>query len=55
MSPIINCYNCDAEFEVISSYDTDEEVSFCPYCGSEIDIDEDDSEEDEDYDEDTRH
>lgn len=35
------CNNCDAEFSVYSSFDNEEEISFCPYCGSELDFDED--------------
>jgi DNA-directed RNA polymerase subunit RPC12/RpoP len=51
------CNNCDAEFSVYSSFETDDLISFCPYCGSEIedideeiddfDMDDDESEEDD--------
>lgn len=46
------CYNCDAEFTVHTIYETDVDVCFCPYCGSEIEgteedfIDEEDEEDD---------
>jgi len=46
------CYNCDEEFTVKSVYETESEVSFCPYCGSELDFEEDDEDDeldDEDY------
>lgn len=55
MSDTYNCYECDEEFTVQSTYDTEDPVSFCPYCGSEIEHEEDDIdledelEEDEDY------
>lgn len=44
------CFNCDAEFSVTPSVDYDEEIQFCPYCGSELSIedDEDDDEDDDD-------
>lgn len=32
----ITCDECDAEFEVIPTNDSYNEVSFCPYCGSEV-------------------
>lgn len=32
----INCDECDAEFEVIPTNDSYNEVSFCPFCGSEV-------------------
>lgn len=46
------CYECDSEFMVHAPYDQENTVSFCPYCGSEIeneaDFDEEvDSEADE--------
>lgn len=38
--PII-CYNCDEEFVIHTPYKTEAIVSFCPFCGSEVeDIDE---------------
>jgi rRNA maturation endonuclease Nob1 len=51
MKDWMECESCGTEFRVIS--DTDETVSFCPYCGSEVEPDEEDEEEfeeDEDYD-----
>jgi rRNA maturation endonuclease Nob1 len=35
------CYACDAEFLVHTPYDHEDTISFCPFCGSEIeDLDE---------------
>ena len=33
------CYNCDAEFKVQSLFDKEsgQAVSFCPFCGEELD------------------
>jgi len=44
------CFECDAEFVVHSAYAEDQPVSFCPFCGSEIEDEEsfDDLDEDED-------
>jgi transcription initiation factor IIE alpha subunit len=39
------CYECDEEFVVHSSYDTQSQVSFCPFCGSEMDITDEDADE----------
>lgn len=47
MSDTLTCYECTAEFSVQPAYDIEDLVSFCPYCGSEIE-----HEEDDDYDED---
>jgi rRNA maturation endonuclease Nob1 len=52
------CYNCDEEFTVEPVFITTQEVSFCPYCGSEIEPSEwveDDTESLDDEDEDPRH
>lgn len=51
MSPIFTCYECDAEYSVDSIFETDDPVSFCPYCGSEIEHEEEDDDEldDEDF------
>jgi rRNA maturation endonuclease Nob1 len=38
------CFECDAEFVIHTPFDVDDPVSFCPFCGSEIeseDLDED--------------
>lgn len=40
------CYSCDAEFSIDPMTDEDE-PSYCPYCASELDIDEDLDYEDE--------
>lgn len=47
--PIL-CENCDTEFLVTQTEDYDQDVAFCPFCGSEIDgyIDDEDFEDDED-------
>jgi len=49
------CYSCDTEFAVVPAFELGEQVSFCPYCGSEVEepVDEDlDDMEEEDLDED---
>lgn len=52
----ITCYNCEEEFKVESVYETEAEVCFCPFCGSELDIEDlDDLDIDEDTDEDYRN
>lgn len=43
------CYNCDAEFEVLSSTHYDEDIIFCPYCGTDIGTEEDEDDEDSSY------
>ena len=50
----ITCYNCEEAFKVEPVYETEAEVCFCPFCGSELDIQDYDEEEgleedDEDY------
>jgi rRNA maturation endonuclease Nob1 len=50
--PVI-CYECDTEFVVHTPYEDDQDVSFCPFCGSETEGDEVDSFEDTDDDDDT--
>jgi hypothetical protein len=43
------CYECDSEFIVTTPYDNEQMISFCPFCGSEMDgIDEEFADEDED-------
>lgn len=47
------CYNCDEEFVVQTPYETEAIVAFCPFCGSEVEVNDDtlyfdDEEEDED-------
>ena len=45
----IECQSCLTEFRVVS--DTDEIVTFCPYCGDSLDVESDeDDDEDKDYD-----
>lgn len=49
------CYNCDEEFVIHTPYDTEAAVSFCPFCGSEVEdsdiVDEDDFEDFDEEDE----
>ena len=40
------CYNCDAEYVVHTPYKTEEPVSFCPFCGCEVEGVEEDLEGD---------
>lgn len=54
MSDTITCYNCEEEFKVESVFETEQEVLFCPYCGSELDIEDLDDGDLDDYDEDYR-
>ena len=35
------CYSCDEEFVVHTPYETTASVTFCPFCGSEVEEDED--------------
>jgi len=35
------CYECDTEFVVHTPYEDDHTVSFCPFCGSEVEVDSD--------------
>ena len=35
------CYNCDEEFIVSTPYETEAIVEFCPFCGSDVEVDED--------------
>lgn len=46
------CHECGAEFYVFSTYDEQDadDVSFCPYCGSELYHLDEDSEPDCDLD-----
>lgn len=48
-SGIVYCDECEAEFEVIPACESYDEISFCPFCGSELVGDEFDD-EDEEYD-----
>jgi rRNA maturation endonuclease Nob1 len=45
--PLI-CYACDTEFVVDTPYETDYSVSFCPFCGSEVEGEEEEFDEEED-------
>ncbi len=42
------CYACDSEFIVHTLYDTETPVSFCPYCGSEVEGEDEEFEDEED-------
>jgi rRNA maturation endonuclease Nob1 len=51
--PIL-CYECDIEFVIHTAFEHDEDVSFCPFCGSEVEADidfetSDDDQDDEDH------
>jgi hypothetical protein len=46
------CFECDAEFIVHTPYETEESVSFCPFCGSEVEPNEDELEDEFDEDDD---
>lgn len=48
-SGIVLCDECDAEFEVIPACESYDEISFCPFCGSEL-VGDEDFDEDEEYD-----
>ncbi|NDH49003.1 MAG: hypothetical protein EBY41_00375 [Proteobacteria bacterium] len=59
MSKQIECLECDEVFKVIPTKGSAAELSFCPFCGSELDedfdiMDELDFEPDDDIDEDFR-
>lgn len=43
------CFNCDSEFEIKPLYDTELDVTFCPFCGSELEEEIEDEIDDEDY------
>ena len=47
MKDWIECQSCWAEFKVVS--DSDETVTFCPYCGGDVEDTEEDVEEEDDY------
>jgi rRNA maturation endonuclease Nob1 len=44
------CYECDQEFSVQSTYEEEQPIAFCPYCGNELNVEDD---EDEDLDDDS--
>lgn len=46
------CFECDAEFIIHTPYDVVDPVSFCPFCGSEVEATEEELEDDELDDED---
>jgi uncharacterized paraquat-inducible protein A len=48
MTASITCYDCDEEFTVDSLLEKGSQVSFCPFCGTEIEQEEDDDLDDED-------
>lgn len=46
------CYECDSEFtveEVTKGIELEQSISFCPFCGSEMDYEEEDDDLDEEY------
>lgn len=45
---ILLCTNCDAEFSVDRFDDEEEEIQYCPFCGSHLwdeELEEDDEDE----------
>ena len=46
MNKELTCNECDETFEIFS--DSDSQVCFCPFCGSEMDMNDS---EDDDFDE----
>lgn len=50
-SGIVYCDECEAEFEVVPACNSYDEISFCPYCGSEL-VSDDDFEDEDDYEDD---
>jgi rRNA maturation endonuclease Nob1 len=42
------CFECDSEFIVHTPYESDMQVSFCPFCGSEVELTEEELDEEED-------
>lgn len=47
----ITCYNCEEEFRIEPVYESEAEICFCPYCGSELDLQDFEEEFEEDLDE----
>lgn len=43
------CYECDAEFVVHTPYSDGDQVSFCPFCGAEMEGDDLDEITDDDF------
>jgi len=42
------CFECDSEFVIHTPFDANQPVSFCPFCGSELeDVDEEFDDEDQ--------
>jgi uncharacterized Zn finger protein (UPF0148 family) len=49
----VYCDNCDSEFIVVQTEDYEQDIAFCPFCGSEVNGIEEYDEDDSDlYDED---
>ena len=52
MELVHECFECGAQFTVQGEFDIeDQDVSFCPYCGTELDFEPDEDlelEDDED-------
>lgn len=42
------CGECEMEFDIVTEY-KDEVIFFCPFCGSEINLDDNDDELDDDF------
>lgn len=41
------CYNCEEQFKVEPIFETESEVTFCPFCGSDLAVEEFNEEIDE--------
>lgn len=49
------CYECDSEFtveQVTKGLELEENISFCPFCGSEMDYEEDEDDSDDYFEDD---
>ena len=44
---IHECFECGAEFSITTAFEEEdfEVVSFCPFCGSEMELEEDDEDD----------
>ena len=36
--PQLECFECGAEFTIHAEYDEDRVISFCPFCGTELEM-----------------
>lgn len=47
----MTCDSCGTEYEIYVDSEEKEEPIYCPFCGSDVDIEIDEDEDEEDYDE----